>query len=123
MHFKLAKTYRYWWPVTVRVPDPENPGKFLEQHLRLQLEPLSRGQQVSGAEDIQRLDLRGVYDYEIEKALDQIKNWEGVVDEDGEVAPFTRELLKQAMQFEWFRKAAGKALLESQNGEEARTGN
>lgn len=123
MNFKLAKTYRYWWPVTVRVPDPENPGKFQEQQLRVQFEPLPRSEQIDGVEQLQRMDMRGTYDYEIEKAAAQVKTWEGVVDDAGEVAPFTPELLTQAMQFEWFRKGISKALIESQNGEEARSGN
>lgn len=123
MQFKLAKTYRYWWPVAVRVPDPENPGKFLEQQLRLQYEPLSRDQQVENSEKVQRMGLREIHQFELDQAAAQIKNWEGVVDDAGEIVPFTPELLAQAMQFEWFRKGAVQGLKDSQNGEEARAGN
>ena len=40
MQFKLAKTYRYWWPVTVQIPDPETPGKIIEQQLKIEFEPM-----------------------------------------------------------------------------------
>lgn len=123
MNFKLAKTYRYWWPVTVRVPDPETPGTFQEQQLRLQYEPLSRDQQIANSEKVQKMSLREIHQFELEQAAAQIRNWEGVIDDTGEIVPFTPDLLSQAMGFEWFRKGAVKGLTDSQNGEEARTGN
>ena len=38
MKFMLTDTDQYWWPVTVRVPDPENAGQILEQEFEMQFE-------------------------------------------------------------------------------------
>ena len=124
MQFKLAKTYRYWWPVTVQIPDPETPGKIIAQDLKVQLEPMTQAEINAAQEEAAKLKtLRAVTDHGVRQMLRVVKNWEGVVDEDGAPVPFSEAALEQALQHAWFRAGVNKALLDSQNGEEARQGN
>ena len=51
MQFKLAETYRYWWPVTVMVPDPQKPGNYIEQGFKAELEPLSQEELTCACEE------------------------------------------------------------------------
>lgn len=124
MQFKLAQTYRYWWPVTVQIPDPENPGQFVAQDLRVQLEPMTQTEINAAQEDAAKLKtMRAVTDHGVRQMLRVIKSWDGVVGEDGQPLPFAPAALEQALQHPWFRAAINKALLDSQNGEAARAGN
>lgn len=124
MQFKLARSYRYWWPVTVRVPDPENAGKIIEQTLKVQLEPLPQDELDAAQEESAALKtMREVTDHGIRQIQRVITNWDGVVDAAGDPVPFSDEMLKQALQHVWFRAGIQKALAESQNGEAARLGN
>ena len=124
MQFKLAKTYRYWWPVTVQIPDPETPGKIIEQQLKIEFEPMAQTDLTTAQEESAKLKtLREVTDHGIRQIKRVICNWDGVVDDDGKPVPFTAEALEQALQHAWFRTGINKALSESQNGEEARQGN
>ena len=123
MRFKLAASYRYWWPVIVRIPDPENPGQFVEQEFKLELEPLSRDEALASQEALVRLRTdREVIDHEIDQTLRVVRNWEGVVDEQGTV-PFSEDAMRQALQHSWFRNAVARAIADSLNGEAARLGN
>ena len=124
MQFKLAKTYRYWWPVTVQIPDPETPGKIIEQQLKIEFEPMAQADLTTAQEESAKLKtLREVTDHGIRQIERVICDWDGVVDDDGKPVPFTAEALEQALQHAWFRTGINKALSESQNGEEARQGN
>lgn len=123
MQFKLAKTHRYWWPVTVRVPDPENAGQIIEQTLRVELEPLPRDEALAAQEAGGTLTTaRAAVEHEITQTLRVVRNWDGVVDESGTV-PFSPEAMRAAMQHTWFREAVSRAIADSLNGEAARLGN
>lgn len=124
MQFKLAETYRYWWPVTVRVPDPDQAGKIAEQSFRVQFQPLDREAQLAEGETAAALKtMRELVDHEIRNALSVVRNWDGVVDDAGEILPFSEARLKQALRHSWFRDGIQAALKESLSGEEARLGN
>lgn len=124
MQFKLSKSHRYWWPVIVRTPDPAVAGKFLDLKLEVQFEPLSRDEFLASQEAASKLlTLRELAEHEAEQARRIVKNWQGVVNDDGEVVPFSTELLDAALQQTWFRRAINDALSQSMNGEEARLGN
>lgn len=40
--FVMTDKHLYWWPVTVRVPDPDNAGTFAEQSFEMQFEAQPR---------------------------------------------------------------------------------
>lgn len=124
MQFKLTKSHRYWWPVIVRIPDPDNAGRFIEQNLKIQFEPKDRKAQIESQEAAAKLtSLRDIIANDVAEARAIIKNWEGVLDDDGEALPFSQERLDMALQQTWFRKGVQEALAQSMNGEEARLGN
>ncbi|MGN7870969.1 hypothetical protein [Paracoccus sp. 22332] len=124
MKFKLAKTYRYWWPVTVQMPDPDQPGTILTQELRVLLEPLPQDEVIAVQEESAKLKtVRAVSEHGAASMERVVKDWDGVEDEDGKLVPFTPAMLRQALQHAWFRAGINKALAESQNGEAARLGN
>ncbi|WP_353429034.1 hypothetical protein [Paracoccus denitrificans] len=124
MQFKLAETYRYWWPVTVRVPDPDNAGQILKQKFRVLFEPLDREEQLAEGERAAGLkSMRDLVDHEIQNALRVVKGWDGVVGEGDLLVPFSEEMLRQALRHSWFRDGLQAALKESLAGEEARLGN
>lgn len=124
MQFKLTKSHRYWWPVTVRLPDPEQPGVILEQELKIQFEPLGRDEQLAVQAEAAKLQtMEALVEHETRQALRIVKNWDGVVDDDGLPIPFSPELFSQAMQQSWFRLAVQEALNSSLAGEKARLGN
>ena len=124
MKFTLSQTDRYWWPVTLRVPEPAKPGKIIEQSFQAEFEPLSPDEEVEAADRAAKLTKgKDVVRHAIDQAARVVKNWDGVVDGDGNPVPFTPEVLAQAMKKSWFRFGVQKALEESLRGEEARLGN
>lgn len=123
MQFNLSKSYRYWWPVTVRSPDPENPGKVIEQKLRVQFEPLPRDEEIAWQEKTAKLKTaRARVEDEKVQMRSVVKNWDGVLS-GSDIVPFSPEALDLALQHPWFRIGLANAFAESLSGEEARMGN
>lgn len=124
MKFTLAKKVRYWWPVTVRMPDPETPGKIVEQQLKVLFEPKSRDEALAAQDDYAQLDTaRARAEHEHTELKDVVKGWDDVVDDDKSPVPFTEETISAALQLSWFRTGVYAAYAESLNGQEARLGN
>lgn len=124
MQFKLSKTHRYWWPVKVRMPDPDVAGEFIETELRLQFEPMPRDEALAEDDQMSRKgEVRDMVVREEAQFLRVIKNWDGVIDDEDEIVPFSPDKLRIALQQSWFRTAVSKALAESMHGEAARLGN
>lgn len=124
MQFRLTKTYRYWWPVTVLIPDPVNAGAIIEQNLKVELQPLPQDEWDAAQAELADLKtLKEVTEHGTRQIQRIVTNWEGVVDPAGAPVTFTSDLLAQALQHPWFRAALQKALRDSQNGEAARQGN
>jgi len=125
MNFQLVETYIYWWPVTVRIPNPE-PGKagtLIEQTFQMQFEPQSRDQIIATQKELAALtDIDEIAAREHEILRDACKDWSGVVT-DGKPVPFNAETFRAAMQKTWFRIGVYEAFNDSQSGEEARLGN
>ncbi|WP_323041578.1 hypothetical protein [Gemmobacter sp.] len=124
MKFVLSKTNRYWWPVTVRLPDPDQPGKMLEQTLKILFEPKDQDDALAEQTRIAAIkDPRAQVLAEREALADVCKGWDDIVDDDKTAIPFTPENLMAALQKAWFRAAVYRAYGESLSGEEARLGN
>ncbi|HBS99194.1 MAG TPA: hypothetical protein DEB47_04870 [Citreicella sp.] len=125
MKFKLAKSYRYWWPVTIRQPDPDNAGKLVEMKLKLLFEPSNREEVLESQKRFSELASEAErMEHETAQYLRVVKGWDDVVDEDdGQQVPFSEELFRQALSHSWFRAGVERAYVESLLGEEARLGN
>lgn len=124
MKFVLAETYTYWWPVIVRAPDPDAPGKILERTLQVQFEPQPREVAIAAQEAYAQLTTQRERDaHEVEQLMQVCKNWDDVVDGDGGAVSCTPENLTKALNIGWFRQGVYRAYSESLNGDEARLGN
>ncbi|WP_319414417.1 hypothetical protein [uncultured Cohaesibacter sp.] len=120
MKFKLTDTDQYWWPVTVRVPDPENAGKILEQEFEMLFEPEDQDTSINEAEKYVSLTTqRERVNHERDQLLRVCKNWRGL---DGDL-PFTEKAFRKALNKSWVRIAIYQAYAQSLNGEAARLGN
>lgn len=124
MKFTLVEAPTFWWPVTVRVPDPDAPGKTIAQDLKVQFTPKTRDEEIALNEQFAALTTdRERADAEIANWLEIIKGWDGVVDGNGNPVAFSKETLRAALQWQWFRSALSKAFTDSAFGLEAQRGN
>ena len=124
MNFVLAPSNAYWWPVTVRMPDPDNPGKLVGQEMRIRFE--ARDQEAEIAEQ-ERIQSQATVAEQARAERDSLaaicRDWEGVVTPDGQPLPFNKANPAAALQQPWFRTAVFRAYHESLTGQEARLGN
>jgi len=124
MKFVLAETYSYWWPVIIRAPHPDEPGKILERTLKVQFEPQPREEAIAAQEKYNTLETQRERDaHEVEQLMKVCKNWDDVVDADGGAVAFTPDNAAKALNIGWFRTGVYRAYSESLSGEEARLGN
>lgn len=124
MKFVLSEKPRYWWPVVVRRPDPNNAGKIVEEKLKVLFEPQNRDEAIATQEA--RLQLQTPQEiaaHEHQQLLDIVKSWDEVEDADKNPIPFTPENYLWALQQSWFRTGIFQAYADSLNGVEARLGN
>ncbi|WP_174800680.1 hypothetical protein [Martelella limonii] len=124
MKFVLLDCNRYWWPVKVRMPDTENPGKFVTYELEIQFEAESQDRAMERLEAAAKLTSpRERMEHERKHLFEVCKDWRGVEDEDGHTWTFSPDNFRRAINQSWFRQAIYTAYAESLNGEEARLGN
>lgn len=124
MKFRLVENPRYWWPMLVRIPDPETPGAVIEQRLEVLLQARPQDELIAEQRRINAIDdpiERLVAEREVQAAA--VHGWRGVVDDDGSDVPFSAAALSLAMQHSWFRASLHRAWAESLEGQEARLGN
>ena len=124
MKYVLSTTNRYWWPVIVRLPDPDQPGKMMEQALKILFEPKDQDEALAEQERISAIrEPRKQAQAERESLSDVCKGWDDIVNDDKTPIPFTHENLMLALQKAWFRAAVYRAYADSLTGQEARLGN
>ncbi|PTV94018.1 hypothetical protein C8J27_11069 [Rhodobacter aestuarii] len=122
--FVMVSKHLYWWPVTVRMPDPDNAGQFLEQSFEMQFEAQPREAVLAHKEHYDTLTTdreRIAADKEQMRAV--CRSWRGVIDEEGADVPFAQALLDDAVGLPWFRTGVMRAIAEASFGQEAKTGN
>lgn len=124
MKFKLIDTYRYWWPVTVSIPDEKKPGKFVKQTLQIEFESIPQDEAVAAQQDYDKLTKSSErIEHEREQLLKAVKDWKGVEGPDGDDLPFSEDVFRAALQHPWFRIALYSAQGDSLNGRAAAAGN
>lgn len=136
--FKMVKTLTAWWPVKVYEPDPEKPGQFVEHSFEIEFEILDRDQVDEHARQRAAIfdDAEGEPSperlREIERKLDErqtkefqrcVRNWRGVLDDEGNVFPFTNENLLVALKRNNIREGILVAYREAVDTGKARLGN
>ncbi|MGY9046325.1 hypothetical protein P775_11045 [Puniceibacterium antarcticum] len=124
MNFVLTDLQLYWWPVPVRIPDPDNAGKILEQTFKVQFEAQSQDDAVAHTDGYQALSsAKERADHERAWLCRVVRNWDDVVGPDKSPIPFNDQTFTAALQQAWFRTGIYTAYQESINGQEARLGN
>lgn len=125
MNFQLTEQHLYWWPVTVRLPDPhpDNAGKVLEQSFKMQFEALDQDEVLANQLEGEALhSSNDIVRHERAQLHQVCKDWT-VCDGKGQPIPFGREALDRALQKSWFRLAVWEAYSLSLTGEAAQMGN
>jgi len=123
MKFVLAAAVSYWWPVTVRIPDPENAGAVIEQKLKVLFEPEDQDAALEQAEIYAGLATpKERAEHEHRQLARVVRGWDDVIDEEKKPVPFTEDNFRAALQQRWFRDGLYRGYAESLNGE-ARLGN
>lgn len=124
MKYVLADTSTYWWPVTVKRPDPAKPGKFIAMTFEAEFEFRDQDQLMAEEEAVQNAPtLRKKIEVERSNLVARIVGWKGIDDGQGGEAPFSKEALMAELKNAWFRTGIYEAISGSMSGEEARLGN
>lgn len=126
MKFVLTRKHRYWWPVTVAVPnpDPDRAGEMVEMTFKMQFETLPRDEALALQERTAKAAGAEAEGAAYADLMRVVKGWDGdVVDENGCLVPFTLEALQQLLQVSWYRLGVYRAWTASLVGEAPRRGN
>lgn len=126
MDFQITKTFAYWWPVTVSIPnpDPDHAGKVIKQTFKMQFEAIDRDAQIENQQKLDVLiDPKEIVKHEHDFLRLVCKNWSGVVDDTKSPVAFSDQAFRDALQKAWFREAVYAAYNESLSGKDARLGN
>lgn len=122
--FVLSDTHRYWWPVTVEMPDPDNAGALLTFEFDIEFEPEDQDELLEAGEtSVKARSAREIVEQEQARLLEVVCGWRKVVGPTGGAVPFTEENFRLALKQSWFRKGVYRAYAESLNGEAVRSGN
>lgn len=124
MKFALVENPIVWWPVTVRVPDQDRPGKVVEQKLKMQFVIRDRDELLERQDYYATLSSdRERIETEAQDMLEIVRGWDDVVDGNGNPVAFSPEMLRAAWKWTWFRLGVHAAMAEIVLGKEAQTGN
>lgn len=126
MKFVLGKNDAVWWPVTVSMPDPENPGKTVQSTLKALIQPEGQdaffeAQEAIAAHGTARAQATAERSY----LAGRIKDWDwpDVIGDDQRPVQFSAAAIDTALQHAWFRTGLWAALNEVSLGQAARLGN
>jgi hypothetical protein len=136
--FKVVPNLTFWWPVKVLEPDPEQPGKLIEQEFQAEFKLLDRNEAKASAEarrqimarvspDLDEAALKAVAD-ELEahdkRAVRQVLvDWRNVVDSKGQPIPFEDQSFAALYNMDRVRAALNRAYAEAISEDKARLGN
>lgn len=118
--FTLVSQHLFWWPVTVRMPDPIETGRINSHTFEMRFEATPQEEAIAYQEELAALPLADQARRQNEQLMRVAKGWREVVDESGNAVPFSVESLKAAMQFTWFREGVWTAYMDGLSGTEAR---
>lgn len=125
MDFVLSSEHLYWWPVTVRMPDPdpEKAGQLVDFTFRMRFAAMPLDEARERQKELAALPVEERLARQHDQMKEACHDWDGVVEEDGTRVPFSHEWLNAAMQMPWFRLGVYEAYERSLTGQAARQGN
>lgn len=123
MKFVLTDKHIYWWPVEVKLPHAEIPGKIVTQSFTMQFEAIGADEANAIWAEIEALPVAERAARRHDELVRVSKDWRDVTGEDGSEVPFTEQALRAALQFSWFRVGLTEAYSRSLSADAARKGN
>lgn len=122
--FVMVEKHLYWWPVTVRIPNPDAPGEFIEQSFEMQFEAQTRDQALERQEVYEALTTeRARIEHDKDGLRKTCRSWRGIVDVNGQDVPFSPARFDECIGLSWFRIGVMNAISQSAWGLEAQAGN
>lgn len=137
--FVLSETFSFSWPVSVREPDPDNPGKLLEHSFTARFELLDRDEAIANdrarVEIVLRLADEGdpgqlqqiredLAAHDRASILRVLRGWgEDLVDFKGEPIPFNEATVQAVLKHDRVHHALQRAYQEAISEDKARLGN
>jgi|GEM_PF-926809 len=118
MKFKITDTYLFWWPVVVRMPDPEKAGVIIEQKFEAQFEALDEDQanELDAAfRNLETDEERKAHQHDVLRKV--TKNWRGVEAQGGGDQSFTEDVFELCLKQNWFRAGMYEAYRQAMNAE------
>lgn len=124
--FVVTTDYRYWWPIKVRLPnpDPRRAGQVVEQSFKAEFRALPTDEANELRKEIDALegDERHARQHDLIRRV--VVGWDSdVVGEDNEPIQFAEDVMAQLLTNVWVVAAFYRAWSESMTGEKARQGN
>src|SRR5690554_4803617 len=118
--FVVAKLPLFWWPVTVRLPSPAQPGTFEAHTFEVRFELLEPEETDALSAEFDALDTPGDRaarrNWLLERA---IHDWRDIVDDGGPI-PFSKAALAQQLRRPPVLRALYAAYAEAMSGEKVR---
>ncbi|WFE92306.1 hypothetical protein K1718_13355 [Roseibium porphyridii] len=123
MDFKVTDIYRFWWPVLVRMPDPDHAGSIIEQKFEALFEALNDDRAAELDEAFEALETdkqRKAHQHDVIRTV--MKDWRGVLTEDDSKQPFSSDVLDLCLKQNWFRIGVYEAYAQAMRAEAAGEG-
>lgn len=124
--FVVGKVHTYWWPVKVRMPDPDpkRAGNVQEFSFKAQFEAIGTEEADALIAEVNALPLNERSARQHDLLLRVTKDWnEDVIDNDKAPFPFSEDALRELLDMGWFAAGMWRAWGDSQRAEGGRKGN
>lgn len=124
--FVVTEQHLYWWPVKVRMPnpDPRRAGDVQEFAFKVQFEAIGteEADQIFAEGNALPADERARHQHDL--LVRVTKGWnEDIIDEEKQPVEFTEGTLRKLLDMGWFAAALWRAWGESMRSEGGRKGN
>ncbi|PKR90869.1 hypothetical protein CXZ10_05835 [Pleomorphomonas diazotrophica] len=136
--FKVVPNLTFWWPVKVYEPDPDKPGKLIEQEFEAEFRLIDRAEAKASAEarrqimarlspDLDEEALKAIGDeleaHDKEAVRRVLVGWRNVVDDKGNPIAFDEKTFGELYNMDRVRAALNRAYAEAIAEDKARLGN
>lgn len=118
--FVVTKEHTFWWPVKVRIPDPDKAGELNEATFNMRFKAVAKDR---NDELIAKNGTLPNVDQTIAFIREAAIDWNDVVDGNKEAVPFSQDALTDMLLYPWARDGIVNAYTAAISGQAARLGN
>ena len=106
MKFVIDQERLYWWPIKVRIPNPDRSGQIMEETFEMQFAAVDEDTARATAEAYKALETdEERMQHRDDQLLNAVRDWRGVVDGDKNPIPFTKEMFLTVLRAgPWYRE-------------------